>query len=55
LWLGLLTGTFTGKKISDFINDAETDFYNARRCNNGLNQAGKIAQLAEKYQPEMAV
>jgi hypothetical protein len=51
---GFKTGTFTGKKITDFINEAETDFYNARRCINGLDRAGKIAQLAEKYQQEMA-
>jgi hypothetical protein len=50
---GFKTGTFTGKKITDFINEEETDFYNARRCINRLDRAGTIAQLAEKYQQEM--
>lgn len=50
---GFRTGAFTGKKITDYINETETDFINARRCINGLDQAEKIAGMAEGY-PEKA-
>lgn len=46
---GFKTGAFTGKKIADYINESEADFFNARRCINGIDQAQKIAQLAEDY------
>jgi len=46
---GFKTGTFTGKKITDYINDEETNFHNARRCINALDKADEIAALAEKY------
>lgn len=46
---GFKVGTFTGRKISDYINVSKTDFVNARRCINGLDQASKIASLALKY------
>jgi hypothetical protein len=46
---GFRTGAFTGKKITDYINDEETDFHNARRCINALDKADEIAALAEKY------
>ena len=36
---GFKTGAFTGKKITDYINEDRTDFYNARRCINGLDRA----------------
>jgi hypothetical protein len=47
---GFKTGSFTGKKITDYINDQDTDYYNARRVINGTNHAEDIASLAEKYQ-----
>jgi predicted chitinase len=46
---GFKTGAFTGKKITTYINDEQTDFYNARRCINGLNRAEDIASMAEKF------
>jgi hypothetical protein len=46
---GFRTGAFTGKKITDYINSEETDFYNARRCINRLDRAEEIAALAEKF------
>jgi len=46
---GFLTGAFTGRKISDYIKQDKCDFYNARRCINGLDQATKIKSLAESY------
>lgn len=46
---GFKTGTFTGRKITDYINQGSTDFRNARRCINGLDKANEIAQLARKH------
>lgn len=46
---GFKTGAFTGKKITDFINAEETDFYHARKCINCLDRAGEIEAMAEKF------
>lgn len=46
---GFKTGTFTGRRIGDYINRTQTDFINARRCINGLDKAHEIAGLAERY------
>jgi hypothetical protein len=46
---GFRFGTFTGKKLSNYVNETETDFSQARRCINGLDRAQEIATLAEKY------
>jgi predicted chitinase len=46
---GFKIGTFTGRKITEFINEHQTDFVNARRCINGRDRAHDIAQLAERY------
>lgn len=46
---GFRIGAFTGKKIADYINDHEVDFYNARRCINGTDKAREIAALAEQF------
>ncbi len=46
---GFKTGTFTGHKITDFINQGMTDFVSARRCINGTDKANEIASLAEKF------
>jgi hypothetical protein len=46
---GFKTGTFTGRRITDFINRHATDFIGARRCINGTDRATEIAALAEKF------
>jgi uncharacterized protein (TIGR02594 family) len=46
---GFKTGAFTGKKIADYIDAAETDFINARRCINALDKAEEIAAIAEGF------
>lgn len=43
---GMDTGLFTGKKLSNYINDEHVDFVNARKIINGLDQAETIAGLA---------
>lgn len=50
---GFKTGTFTGRKISDYISADKTDFVNARRCINGLDKAYEIARLAEKFMTQL--
>ena len=44
---GFINGTFTGAKITDYIYEGFTDYYNARRCINGTDAANEIAQTAE--------
>lgn len=46
---GFKTGTFTGRKITDYITKSQTDFINARRCINDSDHAHDIARLAEKF------
>jgi hypothetical protein len=46
---GSKLGTFTGKKLSDYINGKKRDFKNARRIINGVDKAATIAGYAEKF------
>ncbi len=46
---GFKHGTFTGKKLTDYINAQGINFIEARRCINGLNKAEEIAALAENF------
>ena len=45
----LTHGTYTGKKISDYINDKKCDFVNSRRVINGKDKAEEIAAIAQKF------
>lgn len=46
---GFKTGTFTGRKISDYINETKTDFIGARRCINGSDKAHEISEIAKGF------
>ena len=46
---GMVLGWFTGRKLSDYINDKKTDFVNARRIINGMDRAVLIAMYADKF------
>lgn len=46
---GMKMGSFTGRKLEDYIARNRTDFVNARRVVNGTNKAYEIAALAEEY------
>ncbi|ANQ24299.1 carboxypeptidase [Vibrio natriegens] len=46
---GFKTGTFTGRRISDYINDNNTDFIGARRCINGSDRAHEISEIAKGF------
>jgi putative chitinase len=48
--IGMLTGTFTGKKLSNYFGPTKEDWANARRIINGLDCAEKIAVSARKLQ-----
>lgn len=50
---GFKTGTFTGRKLTDYVNEFSTDFINARRCINGTDKAHEIAQIAEEFLNEL--
>jgi hypothetical protein len=43
---GMRHGTFTGKKLADYINATGCDYRNARRIINGVDQAALIAGYA---------
>lgn len=46
---GMHLGTFTGKKLSDYITLKRSDFINARRIVNGTDKAALIAGYAREY------
>jgi hypothetical protein len=47
---GMRNGTFTGKKLSDYINAGSADYRNARRIINGTDQAARIADYARQME-----
>ena len=49
LIIGFRDGLFTGKKITDYINDKKCDFVGARRCINRQDDAKLIAKYAKRY------
>ncbi|SLN40927.1 hypothetical protein ROA7450_01978 [Roseovarius albus] len=50
---GFKMGGFTGRKITDYINESRTDYKNARRCINGLNKWREIKEIAEGFEAEL--
>ena len=42
-------GLFTGKKLDDYFNIDETDFYHARKIINLVDKAELIKEYAEKF------
>jgi hypothetical protein len=46
---GMIRGSFTGKRLADFFNDAKTDWPNARKIINGLDRAEMIASYARQF------
>ncbi|HEX8142875.1 MAG TPA: hypothetical protein VF553_09785 [Pyrinomonadaceae bacterium] len=47
---GMRNGTFTGKKLNDYINGTTCDYTNARRIINRLDQAVKIKGYAVNFE-----
>ncbi|MGO4808256.1 hypothetical protein AB4156_01470 [Cupriavidus sp. 2MCAB6] len=48
--IGMREGVFTGKTLSAYLTGDKTDYVNARRIINRLDQADKIAGHAERLQ-----
>lgn len=48
--VGMLTGAFTGTKLSNYFSSTREDFVTARRIINGLDRAQDIAVAAKKIQ-----
>jgi len=48
--IGMIKGLFTGKKLSNYINDQKRDYVNARRIINALDRANLIAGYAVKFE-----
>ena len=49
LFGGMRDGDFTGVGLAKYLNDAQTDYYNARKIVNGLDQASTIQGYAVKF------
>lgn len=47
---GMMLGTFTGKKLSDYIQGGRADYVEARRVVNGTDRASLIAGYAIQFQ-----
>jgi predicted chitinase len=48
--VGMVEGHFTGRKLADYVNDGATDYINARRVVNGLDQATRISEYAYRFE-----
>ena len=49
LFIGMIDGTFTGKKLADYLNEMEEDWTEARRIINRLDKAETIAGYARHF------
>lgn len=47
---GMKQGWFTGRKLSDYINQSKKDYLNARRIINGMDKADLIADYAVTFE-----
>lgn len=47
---GMHHGTFTGRKLGNYINASKTDYWNSRRVVNGTDKATLIKGYANKFQ-----
>lgn len=52
---GMIRGTFTGKKLSDYFTSKSTDWLNARRIINGTDCAAIIASIAKEFFTDLTV
>lgn len=50
LTVGMHKGWFSGKKLSDFINDTRKDYKGARQIINGTDKAGQIGSYAQSFE-----
>lgn len=45
---GMKQGTFTGRKLGDYVGEGRGDFFNARRVINGTDKAGHVGDIAQR-------
>jgi len=53
IFTGMGQGWFTGKKLTDYVNDVATDYYNARKVVNGLDKAELLTNYAEGFEQSL--
>ena len=51
---GMMLGTFTGKKLPDYVAGSKKDYANARRVVNGTDCAAVIANYARAFEATLA-
>ena len=49
LFYGMMNGSFTSKKLSQYFNETTEDWKNARRIINGLDKANTIADYGHSF------
>lgn len=47
--VGMMEGLFTGKKLSDYFNAAQTDFLHQRRVVNGMDHAQEVENNSQEF------
>ena len=47
--MGMKKGLFTGKKISDYVNEMKCDYVSARKVINGTDKQSLVAKYAELF------
>lgn len=47
---GMRNGSFSGRKLSEFLNSNKTDYVNARSIINGTDRNNEIAEIAKKIE-----
>jgi hypothetical protein len=55
LFTGMLTGRYTGKRLTHYIKGEMKDYYNARRIINGTDKAKSIAGYAAAFEKALFV
>lgn len=55
IWEGMISGLFTGKNLSDYLNPAVVDYKGARRIVNGTDKAKKIAKFAGVFESGLEI
>jgi len=51
---GMMLGTFTGRKLPDYVRGAKKDYVGARRVVNGTDRAAMIAGYANAFEKALA-
>ncbi len=49
IYVGMRDGVFTGRKLSYYVNDERSDYFEARRVINGMDRAAVIADYANGF------